>query len=97
MFENKIFNEHCFLTIKKMIENNIKVNGVITSPFYNTCRGSKYHKTQKSRDNYEGRYDIHLDNMTDEEYIKFTVRLFNGYDKILEENGCILYNISYSS
>lgn len=94
---NKFYNEHCYLTIKRMIEKNIKVDGIITSPFYNTSRGSKCHNSQKSRDNHEGRYDIHLDNMTDDQYIKFTLKLFNGFNKILKENGCILYNISYCS
>ena len=94
---NKIFNENCLLTMKRMISNNIKVDNIITSPFYNTGRGSKCHKTQKSRDNYEGRYDIHLDNMTDDEYIKFTLELFDNFDKILNKNGCIIYNINYGS
>lgn len=94
---NKVYTEDCFITIKKMIEEGIKVNNIITSPFYNTCRATSYHKTQKSRDNYEGRYDVHLDNMTDEQYIDFTIRLFEQFDKILEKNGCILYNISYGS
>lgn len=81
--------------MERMIQEGIKVDNIITSPFYNTCRGSKYHKTQKSRDNYEGRYDIHLDNMTDEGYIEFTIKLFEYFDKILEEDGCILYNMNY--
>lgn len=94
---NKIFNEDCFITMDRMIEKNIKINNVITSPFYNTSRSSKCHNTQKSRDNHEGRYDVHLDSMTDEEYIEFTLRLFDKFDKILEKNGCVLYNISYGS
>ena len=94
---NKIFAEDCFITMNNMIEKNIKVNNIITSPFYNTGRGSKCHKTQKSRDNYEGRYDVHLDNMTDDEYIEFTLKLFDNFDKILEKNGCILYNMNYGS
>ena len=94
---NKIYNEDCMQTMERMIENNIHVDNVITSPFYNTGRGSKCHKTQKSRDNYEGRYDIHLDNLTDDEYIDFTLKLFDKFDKILNENGCILYNINYGS
>ena len=94
---NKIFNEDCFVTMDRMIEKNIKVNNIITSPFYNTSRSSKCHNTQKSRDNHEGRYDVHLDNMTDEEYIEFTLKLFDRFDKILEKNGCVLYNISYGS
>ena len=77
---NKIFAEDCFITMSNIIEKNIKVNNIITSPFYNTGRGSKCHKTQKSRDNYEGRYDVHLDNMTDDEYIEFTLKLFDNGD-----------------
>lgn len=35
--------------------------------------------------------------MTDEEYIDWTIRLFNGFDNILKANGSVLYNVSYSS
>lgn len=94
---NKIYTEDCFITMKRMIKDNVKVDNIITSPFYNTGRGSKRHKTQKSRDTYEGRYDIHLDNMSDDEYINFTLKLFNEFDNILNKNGCILYNMSYGS
>ena len=94
---NKIYVEDCMITMDRMIKEGVKVNNVITSPFYNTGRGSSCHKTQKSRDNYEGRYDVHLDDMTDEQYIDFTIRLFEQFDKILEKNGCILYNMSYGS
>ena len=94
---NKIYNEDCLITINNMIKNNIKVDNIITSPFYNTCRGSKYHNSEHARETHQGRYDIHLDNMTDEEYIEFTLKLFDGYDKILKKDGCILYNISYGS
>ena len=94
---NKIYNEDCLITINNMIKNNIKVDNIITSPFYNTCRGSKFHNSERARETHQGRYDIHLDNMTDEEYIEFTLRLFDGYDKILKKDGCILYNISYGS
>lgn len=94
---NTIFNEKCFETLDKMAEVNYKIDLVLTSPFYNTSRGSKCHNTQKSRDNHEGRYDIHLDNMTDEQYIDFTIDLFGRFDKVVKENGCVLYNISYCS
>lgn len=92
---NKVYNEDCFVTMDNMIKEGIKVNNIITSPFYNTGRGSKYHNTEKARETHQGRYDIHLDNMTDEEYIEFTIKLFESFDNILEENGCILYNINY--
>ena len=96
-FDNKIFNEDCRQTIQKMIQQGYKVDNIITSPFYNTGRSSQCHTSQKSRDNHEGRYDIHLDDMTNDEYIKFTVDLFLSFDKILQDNGCILYNMSYGS
>lgn len=94
---NKIYNEDCFITMKKMEKENYKVDNILTSPFYNTCRSSKYHTSLKSRNNHEGRYDIHLDNMSDQQYIDFTIELFDNYDEILKENGCIIYNLSYSS
>ena len=94
---NKIYNEDCLITINNMIKNNIKVDNIITSPFYNTCRGSKFHNSERARETHQGRYDIHLDDMTDEEYIEFTLKLFDNFDKILEKNGCILYNMNYGS
>lgn len=66
----------------------------MTSPPYNTARTCK---TQRSVDNYENRYDIHLDNMSDDEYIDWTENIFNSYDKILKSNGIVLYNISYGN
>ena len=94
---NKVYNEDCFITMDRMITDSVKVQNIITSPFYNTGRGSKYHKTQKARNNYEGRYDIHLDNMTDTDYRKFTIKLFKYFNLILDKDGCILYNINYGS
>lgn len=67
---------------------------VLTSPPYNTARTGT---NQRAFDNYENRYDIHLDNKTDDEYLDWSVQLFNLYDSVLKENGCVLYNISYSS
>lgn len=94
---NKIYNEDCFVTMERMINEGIKVDNIITSPFYNTSRGSKGFNSERARKNHEGRYDIHLDNMTDDEYINFTINLFNKFDKILKKDGCILYNINYGS
>jgi len=88
---NKIYNEDCLLTMDKLVS---KVDAIITSPPYNTARTGANERAFK---NYENRYDIHLDNKTDNEYIDWSVSLFNGYDKILKQNGTVLYNISYSS
>lgn len=88
---NKIYNEDCLLTMKRL---DSKVDAVITSPPYNTSRISN---SERARKENEARYDIHLDNKTDNEYLDWSVTLFNNYDKILKQNGCVLYNISYSS
>lgn len=88
MKTNIIYNEDCFTTMSNMRE---RVNIILTSPPYNTS------KTSGSRDDHQNRYDIHLDNMTVDEYINWTIKLFESYDSILEKDGVILYNLSYAS
>lgn len=90
----KLINGDCFEVIDWMSKKNAKVDVVLTSPPYNTGRVTQ---TQRSIDNYENRYDIHLDNMTEDEYLEWTVKLFDGYNSILRENGVILYNMSYGN
>ena len=89
-----IFNEDCFETMKRFEENGDKVNVILTSPPYNTGRPNT---SEKARQHHEARYDIHMDTMTQDEYIDWTIRLFNEFDKILAKDGVILWNISYGS
>ena len=88
------FNEDCNETMRNMVNFNQKVDIVLTSPPYNTGRPSN---SQRSRDNHEGRYDIHIDNMTQCVYCNWCIDLFNNFDKILNNNGVILWNVSYGS
>ena len=90
----RIFNENCFDTINKMIEFEQKIDLILTSPPYNTGRPSN---SEKSRNNNEGRYDIHIDNMTQNDYCNWCIDLFNNFDKVLNPNGVILWNVSYGS
>jgi site-specific DNA-methyltransferase (adenine-specific) len=86
---NIIFNEDCLETMKrKELENQVDL--VITSPPYNTSRVG-------DKDVYNSRYDSFKDKISDEDYIKWTVDIFNGFDKVLKKDGCVLYNMSYSS
>ena len=88
------------VTLDRMIENNIKIDGVITSPFYNTNREKKPLKEINGNYfhlNYRRRYDEFNDMMTEDDYISFTVNLFNKLDNVLIDNGCILYNMSYGT
>ena len=86
---NRIYNEDCLSLMDKMDNNCVDV--VLTSPPYNTGRN------HCSMENYEKRYDIYLEERNNEEYIDWTIDIFNHYDKILKENGCVLYNISYGN
>lgn len=86
---NKIYNEDCFTTMLKMKDNQVDI--ILTSPPYNTS------KTSGNINDHQNRYDIHLDNKTNEEYIKWTLDLFNQFDMILNPNGIVLYNMSYAS
>jgi DNA modification methylase len=95
---NTIYNEDALITMKNL---DFKVDSVITSPPYNTgsrieywsnkiVNGVRVYKQDK-------RYDKYLDSKTNEEYIDWTVNLFNGYNNILKNDGVILYNISYGN
>jgi len=66
------------------------VDVVFTSPPYNmTKRKGGYADKQK-------RYDVYEDWKTTDEYIKWTIDIFKGYDNVIKENGVVLYNLSYS-
>lgn len=93
MTKNVLYNGDCLEVMRNHIGENT-VDIVLTSPFYNTARKTQ---TEAAFEYLNRRYDVHLDNMTDDEYIQFTVDLFTGYDKVLKENGVVLYNISYST
>lgn len=90
----KILNEDCNKTLDDMITNKEKVDIILTSPPYNTCRNIP--RTQKSLKHNDSRYDVYRESMTQQEYIDWTIGLFNKFDSVLEQNGVILYNISYA-
>lgn len=84
---NVIYNEDCLITMSHLDEKSIDL--VMTSPPYNmTSRRGGYADT--------GRYDIYCDWKTEEEYLEFSKSVFNGFERILKENGVVLYNFSYS-
>lgn len=93
---NKFYNEDCFSTMKRMVDGNVLVDGIITSPPYNSNKKAGDNVMTEKNSSYV-RYDVHIDNMTVSEYAEFTTKVFNNYNKILKENGVILYNLSYGS
>lgn len=92
-YRNRIFNEDCLKTMARMKEDGIKVDLVLTSPPYNTSRKGS------SLDNACAniRYDEFNDCRSDDEYRLWTLSVFDGLESVLSKNGCILYNLSYSS
>lgn len=96
----EIYNEDCFKTMEDMPIGQIDI--VLTSPFYNTNKKAGKGRTINTIKTKPGhyshvRYDTHVDNMTDEEYCDFTERLFTEFDRILNVNGVVLYNLSYGA
>ena len=84
---NKIYNEDCIITMNNLPKKFVDL--VITSPPYNFTkrRGGPADK---------GKYDVYKDWKSEEEYIKWTIDIFNGYDKVVKNNRVVLYNFSYS-
>jgi len=62
---NKIYNEDCLETMARMPDNFVDV--IITSPPYNIIRPNS---TDRG-------YDIYKDNKTNDEYIEWTLDIFN--------------------
>jgi site-specific DNA-methyltransferase (adenine-specific)/modification methylase len=90
---NRIYQCDC---VQFMQSNENIADLVLTSPPYNTSRkGSSLDHLSKPQENI--RYDEFNDCRPNEEYYEWTVEVFNGFDKILKPNGCVLYNMSYSS
>lgn len=70
------------------------VSIILTSPPYNN---SKHTYTELSRSRHESRYDVYIDTGSHKDYIKWTEKLFNEFDRILCKNGVVLYNINYGT
>ena len=82
-----LLNGDCIEQMEYLIKRNNKINKIITSPPYNIIRPNS-----KDRG-----YDIYKDGMSNDEYIRWTIQIFKKYDKLLQENGCIIYNMSYGT
>lgn len=75
--------------------NPHSVDIVLTSPPYNTARSNCDFHNDTKKGRYTVRYVDFNDNKSPEEYSQWTIDIFNEFDKVLKENGVILYNISY--
>lgn len=83
-----IYNEDCLESMENIIPEQ-SVDLVLTSPPYNMTG-------RKGGISDSGRYDVYEDWKTPEEYLDWTVSVFSGFDRILNRDGVVLYNFSYS-
>ena len=81
---NKIYNEDCLETMKRMPNDFIDLT--ITSPPYNL---GEYHHTGNNR--FKG-YDIYKDNLPESEYQIQQINVLNELYRITKQGGSILYN-----
>lgn len=98
---NKIYNENCLETLKKM-DDMQGFDVVITSPPYNTNVKANGKRNTQNVNVKEGqytyaRYDGYDDSISNEEYCKFISDLFFLLNKKMKKNGCILWNASYGN
>lgn len=83
---NRIYNEDCILTLRRIPDNFI--NRIITSPPYNI-------NTERSDMYYNNGYSK-LDGLTEEEYLEVRTEEFKEFSRVMADDGVICYNISYA-
>lgn len=93
---NKIWNESNEVTLKEHIDDK-SIDIVLTSPFYNSTNNSRTLTNNNSKGYPSCRYDEFVDNMSFEDYNAYILRLFEGFDRVLKNNGVVLWNISYGA
>lgn len=89
----KFLHGDCIDWMDKLANRNAKVDVILTSPPYNTSRPS----SERSMNNYEGRYKVYDDLKTGEEYCDWCIDIFNHFDTVLKSNGVVLWNVSYGT
>lgn len=82
---NQIYNQPNITTMLQMPDSFI--DGIITSPPYNI--------TSKRKDVYYNNGYSDLDGLTEEQYIQTRIEEFIQFQRIIKDDGVILYNISY--
>lgn len=81
---NKIYNEDCLTTMKRMPDNFVDL--IITSPPYNL--GKKHH----TGNNHFDSYDNYNDNLSESEYQNWQIKILIECFRVLKEEGSLIYN-----
>ena len=89
MHENALSTLYCGdseKVLEELSSQGFRFDKVVTSPPYNIVR-----------DQYDIRYDVYKDGMDNSEYVAWMVRMFRLFDAMMNENGCVLWNMSYGN
>lgn len=81
---NKIYNENCLDTMRRMPDSFIDL--VVTSPPYNL--GDKHHTGNKSHSGY----DSFLDNLPEDVYQEQQIEMLNELWRVTKDGGSVMYN-----
>ncbi len=90
----EILNGDCIVVMDELIKEGKKFTHIITSPPYNSARRANSEYNLK---HHSARYDIQVESKTSQEYADWVVEIFKRFEYLLEPNGCIIWNVSYSS
>ena len=88
---NKIYNENCLDTMKRM--ESCSIDCIITSPPYNKkgLNGNKKIGNQIwSKFNID--YDEYLDSLPEIEYQEYMIKLLNEMNRVIKNDGSIFFN-----
>lgn len=85
-----LYTGDCLKIIPKLLNENTKVDLILTSPPYNMTK----RKGGFSDKNF--RYDVYRDDLSYSDYIHWSIKVFKNFNNILKKNSVILYNFSYS-
>lgn len=83
---NKVHVGDCLDLMNQMDEKSVQL--ILTSPPYNASIRKDNHKYPG------GNYN---DALSDPEYIEWSVKIFEGYQRILKDTGVVAYNMSYTT
>ena len=81
---NKIYNENCLDTMRRMPDNFLDLT--ITSPPYNL--GEKHH----TGNNIHKAYDVYSDNLPEDEYQEQQITMLNELWRVTKDGGSVMYN-----
>lgn len=88
---NRIYNEDCLETMSRMTDGSVDL--IVTSPPYNKSRAVSQYALEHLNCHYKD-FD---DAKSNEEYLEWTLERFHEFERILKDDGCICYNISYAT